>query len=302
MKLSLRVLMPGRDRGGEKKKAACALQTCPNSMFMRFVAQGRAGILVEQDWYCSVGCFFEAAFNRFSAVAAGRVVEMTHAPRLSIGLALLAKGYLTDEQLRSATVQSRMHGEELEAALVRLGLVNEWQLTAARAAQWGVPVLGQERVGQPVEADIPMKLLWAYSAAPLHYSAAAQRLLLGFVYRVEHGLLDSLEQISGWRVEPCFITPTEFAEQMARLTPPADYEEVAFEDSRTPVQMAKTLAGVAVDISAREARFAHSRNLTWVRLFGKRRKMDVLFLGKIDAAVIKTNNSSLLEESVGSLG
>ena len=302
MKLSLRALMPGHAQDGEKKQMACGLRTCPNSLLMRIVAQGRAGIHVDQDWYCSVGCFFEAAFNRFSALAADRIVEMSHSPRLSIGLALLAKGYLTDEQLRSATVQSKMRGEELEAVLVRLGLVNEWQLTTARAAQWGVPVLGQDRVGHPVELDIPMTLLWAYSAAPLHYSAAANRLVLGFVYRVEHGLLDSLEGISGWRVEPCFITPTEFAEQMSRMTPPSDYEEVAFEDSRTPVQMAKTLASAAVDIAAREARFSHSRNLTWVRLLGKRRKIDVLFRGKIDAGVVATKNPSFLEENVGSLG
>ena len=300
MKLSLRGIIPGADREGTQM--ACALRACSNTLLMRIVAQGSAGIRVHQDWYCSVGCFAEAAFNRFAAISTGRVVVMPHSPRLTIGLAMLSKGFLTEEQLRYATAQSRMRGEELEAALIRLGLANEWQLTAARAAQWGVPVLGQDRIGQPVEADIPVTLLRANSAVPLHYSVATERLILGFVYRVEHGLLASLEEITGFRAEPCFITPTEFAEQMARLTEIPDHKEIVFEESLTPAEMANNLASAAAEVSAREARFAYSRNLVWVRLTGKRRKVDVLFQGKIEAGSEKKDNSLLLEGKIGSWG
>jgi hypothetical protein len=300
MKLSLRGMISGTGR--EKRQMACALRDCPDTLLMRIVTHGNNGILVDQDWYCSVGCFAEAAFNRFKSISAGRVVEMPHSPRLTIGLAMLAKGYLTEKQLRFATAQSRMRGEELEVALVRLGLANEWQLTAARAAQWGVPVLGKDRIGHRVEADIPVTLLRAYWAAPLHYSAAAKRLILGFVYRVEHSLLNSLEEITGCRAEPCFITPTEFAEQMSRLTAIPDHKEMDFEDSLTPAQMANNLADAAVEISAREARFAYSRNLAWVRMAGKRRKVDVLFRGRIEAGLENAGNSLLLEDRIGSWG
>jgi hypothetical protein len=302
MKLSLGIFMSAVDRSREKMQAVCALRTCPNKMLMRIVAQSQVGIRVGQLWYCGVDCFAESAFNRFTTLSSGRVVEMPHSPRLSIGLAMLSKGYLTNEQLRFAMAQSQSLGERLEVALVRLGLANEWQLTSARAAQWGYPVLGQDRMGRAVEADIPPTLLRAYSAAPLHYSAAARRLVLGFVYRVEHSLLVSMEQITGCRVEPCFITPTEFEEQMARLTAAPEYEESTFDDSLTPGQMARTLGRLAVEVSAREARFAHSRNYAWARLSGKRGKIDVIFFGKIGAEAEKTRNSSLLEESIGSLG
>jgi len=195
-----------------------------------------------------------------------------------------------------------VRGEELENVLVQLGLANEWQLTAARAAQWGVPVLGKDRVCQPVESDIPVALLRAYSAAPLHYSPAAKRLVLGFVYRVEHCLLDSLEAITGCRAEPCFITPTEFAEQMARLTAIPEHKEIIFEESLTPAQMANNVAGAAVEVSAREAKFACSRNLAWIRMTGKRRTVDVLYRGKIESGFERTENSFLLEDRIGSRG
>jgi len=232
----------------------------------------------------------------------GSILEMPHYPRLSIGLVLLSRGYLTDDQLRYARAQSQLCGEELETVLLRLGLATERQLAAARAAQWGYPVLGQDRLGQPVEADIPPALLHACSSVPLHCSITAKRFLMGFVYRVEHGLLNSLEQVTGFRAEPCFITPSEFREQMGRLTTVPGCEEVVFEDPDTPAQMAKMVAGFAVEISASEARFAQCREYAWTRLSGKKRKIDVLFRVKSASQTVKNRNFIVANENIRSFG
>lgn len=264
--------------------------------------QSRVGITVGQLWFCSVDCFATAARKRFSLLSGGSVVEMPHQPRLSIGLVMLSKGYLTDDQLRYAMAQSQLHGEELEVVLIRLGLATERQLAAARAAQWGYPILGQDRMGQPVESDIPPALLHACSAVPLHCSVAAKRFLLGFVYRVDHSLLNSLELVTGYRAEPCFITPTEFRAQMERLTTVPDCEEVVFEDANSPVQMANMVAGFAVEVAAREANFAHCRDFVWTRLSGKRRKIDVLFRVKNAVEAGRKRNFLVPEESIRYFG
>jgi hypothetical protein len=276
MRLSLESLLPTVNRGWKEMRAVCGLRTCRNTIFMRSV-QSRVGISVGEQWYCSVDCFAVAAGMRIASLAGPNVLEMPHSPRLSIGLVMLSKGYLTDTQLRNATSQSQLHGEDLESALIRLGLASERQLTAARAAQWGYPILGQEHIGKSVESDIPSILLQNCSAVPLHCSTAARRLLLGFVRRVDHSLLNSVEQVTGYRGEPCFITPTDFAEQMERLTRVPRFEQVAFEEPKTPVQMGKTIGGLAVEIGVREARFAHCRDYVWTRLSGKRQTIDVLF-------------------------
>ncbi len=260
--------------------AVCGLRTCHNTLIMRSVPESRVGIRMGQLWYCSIDCFAKAARARFSALSVVRTDEMPHNPRLSIGLVMLSKGYLSDEQLRFAVAQSQSSGEELEVVLVQLGLANEWQLAAARAVQWGYPVLGRDRISQSVDADIPLTLLRNFSAVPLHYSSTAKRLLLGFVNRVENSLLHSVEQVTGCRAEPCFITPTEFREQMERLTTAPNYTEVVVEDALTPAQTAKAVGGFAVEIGAREASFAYCRNYAWMRLSGKRRTMDVLFQGR----------------------
>jgi len=264
--------------------------------------QSRVGINVGQLWYCSVDCFATAARKRFSMLSGASILEMPHHPRLSIGLVMLSKGYLTDDQLRCAMAESRLHGEELEAVLIRLGLVSERQLATARAAQWGYPILGQDRMGQPVEADIPPTLLHTCTAVPLHCSEAAKRFLLGFVYRVEHTLLNSLEQITGFRAEPCFITATEFREQMRRLTTVHGCEEVVFDDPNSPVEMANMVAGFAVEVAAREATFTQCREYAWTRLTGKRRKIDVLFRVKNMAETGKKRNFLVPMENIRSFG
>jgi hypothetical protein len=276
MKLSLRSLLPFADRGWKSMVSECALPACRNTLLWRS-AQSRAGINVGQLWYCSLDCFAEAARDRFATRSVKAVLEMPHSPRLSIGLVMLSKGYLTDDQLRFATAQSQLRGIDLASALHHFGLATERQITAARAAQWGYPMLGQDRVVQAVEADVPLALLRRYSAVPLQISALAKRFVLGFVYRVEHSVLNSLEQITGFRTDPCFITPTEHAEQLERLTLVPHREEQVFEDAKTPTQMGKTVAGFALEIGAREARFANCQDYAWTRLLGKRRTIDVLF-------------------------
>lgn len=302
MKLSLESLAAGVDRRWKSMHTACGLHSCQTTLLMRTVPRSRGGIRMGDLWYCSVDCFVKAARERFSSLPARRPLEMPHNPRLSIGLVMLSKGYLSDAQFRHALAQSQSTGEELESVLVRLGWADEWQLASARAAQWGYPVLGRDRISQSVDADIPITLLRSFSAVPLHYSAHARRLLLGFVYRVEHALLHSIEQVTGSRAEPCFITPTEFRYQMERLTTAQNSREVILEDSLTPAVMAKTLGGFALEVAARDASLTHCQNYLWTRLSGKRRSVDVLFQSRRSVDVHKRGDLWSSEEEIRSAG
>jgi hypothetical protein len=232
---------------------------------------------VGDRWYCSVECFTEAACLEFSAIQDRRVIEMPHNPRVSIGLVLLSKGHLANHQLRLAVEESQQHGEELEITLIRLGLATERQLAAARAAQWGCPVLGQEGAREPMDSDIPAQLLRSCWAVPLRYSQSGKRLLMGFVFRVEHRLLLALEQVTGCKTEPCFITQTEFEEQIARLTVVPHCNAVFHEEVQTPREMANSVAMLAIEAGAKKAVFAECRDYLWTRLISSRRTVDVLF-------------------------
>jgi hypothetical protein len=276
MRLSFASLLPRRDHGWKSTYSLCGLATCRNRQ-KTLSGKDRAGISIAEVWYCGVDCFAIAARKRFQESLGANVLEMPHVPRRPIGLMLLSKGILTSEQLQSALDESRRSGEELEATLLRVGLATERHLAIARAAQWGCPVLGQDGLSRRVEVEIPPTLLEAYSAVPVHASVAAKRLLLGFVYRVEHSLLNSLEQMTGLRAEPCFITAAERREQARRLTQHVSREEIVFDNPFTPAEMATNVAGFALEVGASEARFAHCRNFAWTRLTGRQTTLDVLF-------------------------
>jgi hypothetical protein len=277
MKFSWKTVLPPIDFGWNRVRAQCASDTCHNKLLVRAVPQGRVGITVGQRWFCSPDCFAAGMRQPLTLLAAGRVRQMPRNPRLSLGLALLSKGVLTEGQLRLASAHSRGRDEDLESSLRQMGLATEKQLAAARAAQWGHAFLSEDCPLNAVRVDLPLTLLRACHAVPLHYVPSAKRLVLGFVNRVEHSLLQSIEQITGCRADPCFLTPSEFEEQMARVSVASDYEEIASEEPGSPTHMARTLGGLAAEVSAREVSCVPCESWIWVRVTGKRKTIDALF-------------------------
>jgi hypothetical protein len=273
----LKSFMP--ELGGHLKnlREACAFPACRTTQLMRGIPGSRPGVRVGSDWYCSVDCFAEASRNRLEWLCSRREVEIPRRPRLSLGLFLLSKDYLTAEQLRVATAQSQYLDEDIDETLVKLGMVTEKQLAAARSAQWGYPMLAPGCVGQMVKADIPKTILNACRAVPLHYSSIAKRIVLGFASRVEHRCLEVIEEATQCRVEPCIVTPTEFEEQMERVAPPPGYKETVIGDPGSPQAMARAIGRIAVQVAAREATFASFRNLVLARVTGKRGIADIVF-------------------------
>jgi hypothetical protein len=200
--------------------------------------------------------------------------------------------------LRGVKSLSVRNDDELAAVLIRRGMATEKQVAAARAAQWGCPTL-EEYVGMTgtmIRSDIPASILHACSAAPMHYSSTGRRILLGFVSRVEYSVLESIETMTGCRVEPCFITQTELDEQMERVVSMPDYKHTAVDDPGAPDKMARTLGRAAVEIGAREASFTRYKNFVWARLTGKRGKMDVVFRMSYVAETIEPMEFEMVEE------
>ncbi len=254
---------------------ACGYQGCRNTLLMRSI-QSRVGITLGQRWYCGIDCFARAASTQVIALSKVNR-DPRHVPRIPLELILLAKGYMTDRELKAVADRNVQLTEPMETTLIRHGLVSEKQIAAARSAQWGCPVLGRDQMGFPVRTDIPRSLLGAYSVVPVQQSDSAKRVLVGFVYRVEHSFLSAVEAITDLRADPCFITATEYEEQMASLPQTPNGKEVIASRDLHPEQICKTVGGIAIEIAVRDARFARCRDHVWLRLVGKRSKVDLLF-------------------------
>ena len=201
-----------------------------------------------------------------------------------------------------AARERELRGENLEQTLARKGLVSDSQIAVAKAAQWGCPVFGQDQPIVGVQAPIPLQLLRECSAMPLHYSLAAKRLLIGFAQQIEHSLLHSLEEITGVRPEPCFVTRSQLDEQLGRLNPPSEWEEIVSEDEQTPRQMANTTGRLAIEVRAHTARSTRCREFIWTRLEGTRRVVDLLYRLKRSRPTMSSGWLGALEETGSSLG
>jgi hypothetical protein len=302
MSLSLLSFLPAVDRGWKSMRMECDLPACHHTQLMRSIPGVKQGVRVGAQWYCCVDCFASAARETLSTLSMRRPLEIPRTPRLSLGLAMHRKGSLTNEQLRVAGFESQSRNEDFAQTVMRLGMATEQDIAAARAAQWGCPVLSQDYVRQGVRADLPRAIFEACAAAPLHYSRTANRLLLGFVYRVEHSVLASIEQMTGCRVEPCFMTQTDYELQMTALSGQPGYDEIFVSDPGPADKMARTVGRAAVDSGAREARFTRYKNLVWTRLAGKRGTVDVVFRVSQVLAELKAEESEFFDEVVAVAG
>jgi hypothetical protein len=280
MRMSFRTILPSFELGWKRVRSVCAESDCDSKQPAQAGSSGRTGVQIGEKWFCSPLCFARGVRATLATIASGYVVEMPRQPRLSLGLALLSRGYVSEDQLRSATLLARNSGMLLESILLEREWVNEKQLAVARSVQWGHPALGIDPFDKVVEVNLPTFLLRAHSAAPIHFSAEGNRLVLGFVHRVEHTLLQSIEQITGCRPEPCFITPTEFNQQIRGFRSFPGYEEVVSDHPADATQIAASLADFALQIPGSEARIARCKSWVWVRIAGSRDTVDAIFATK----------------------
>jgi hypothetical protein len=256
---------------------------CARSMALRQLAARKAGIRMRDIWYCSSACFTSVAEREFSELLKLGVEQGSHAARTPLGLILISRGQLTKEQLREAADESKEFGGEIGDLLVRRGVVTERQVTSVRAAQWGCAVFTMPKQLEPARVHVPMKFIKAYSAMPLHYVAGRKLLLVGFVQAVEYGLLYAIEQITGCKTQPCFVTPTEFKTlmEMQEQTAPQSEEtpasEIIFDSVHSPEEMARILCSHGVELEAEEAAIAKCKDFLWARLVSGAKQLDLLF-------------------------
>jgi Type II secretion system (T2SS), protein E, N-terminal domain len=275
------IAAPAWTTGLKSISVKCAV--CTRSMALRQLSARKAGIRMRDAWYCSSSCFASVAEKEFSALLKLGVEQGSHVVRMPLGLVLISRGLLTSAQLREANEELKEVGGEIGELLVRRGAVTERQVTSVRAAQWGCAVFTMPKQLEPTRIHIPMAFIKACSAIPLHYVGARKLLLVGFVQAVEYGLLYAIEQMTGCKTQPCFVTPSEFRtlieshEDSLKQVESSPASEVIFETMQPPEEMARILCGYGVELEAEEAMIAKCKEYLWARLTSGTREVNLLF-------------------------
>jgi hypothetical protein len=256
---------------------------CNRSLALGRMSARRAGIKMRENWFCSSRCFTLAAEEEISELLKAGHEQADHVSRMPLGLSLISRGLLTSTQLKEVVDEQKEVGGDIGELLVRHGAVSEKQVTTVRATQWGCPVFSVPKHGVQSAIDIPLGLMSLCSATPLHYVAATKVLLVGFVQSIEYGLLYAIEQMTGCKTQPCFITPSDFQSQLQKTAQfveesvQEDRKEVKIEGVQTAAEISRLLCSYGIALEADEAVIVKCKDYVWARLKSGLKEVDLLF-------------------------
>jgi hypothetical protein len=260
-----------------RNSPGCANAKCEGNPLKHAVSKRHFGVWLAEEWFCSPECFEQGARTKIVELLSSRHrQEKPPALRMPLGLLLVSREILTHEQLKIALEQQRASGMNLGEAVQELGFATEQQVTAAVAAQWACPVFTLGDRPLPAQVRIPRRLLEQYGMLPVHYAEVGKGLMVGFVSRVQHHILYTIEHITGCSARPCFITASEYRRgiQLCNLT--ATENEILFDRASGTGEIAGLVRNYVNQIGAERARFGMCRDYLWVRVAG-RQEIDLLF-------------------------
>ncbi len=263
------------------RKEPCANPECRMSSVMHSLSPWKSGrkpgIRAENKWFCCPQCFEIGAGMRMAElINSAAPEEPPRRSRMPLGLLLLSRGCVNNDQLQNALVEQRVHGGKIGDIICAKGYASEQQVTAAAAAQWGYPVFAFDERKLHLDVHVPLAILDLYLIVPVLYFRPDRKLLVAFVNGVDHRILSVIEQMTGCVVAPCFVTPTEYRRKRDETKSAARGRELVYRKVAELGQMAGIVAEHAAELEAVEARFAYCRDYLWVRLMGAR-ELDLLF-------------------------
>jgi Type II secretion system (T2SS), protein E, N-terminal domain len=257
----------------------CGNPSCSTKTLLQAFTHRQHGLKVEDDWYCGADCFAQVFKGKIMELmtSQGKTAK-ARSSRVPLGLLLLSRGILTPERLKVALDHQRLTKLDFGNVVQELGFATQEQVTAAVAAQWACPVfpLGD----QPLELQIriPRQFLDLYEMLPVHYSENEHRLMIGFVRSVQHQALYTIGHVTSCTVVPCFITAREYELHLnAQSTPSLRDSELVFDQIVDTAEMARLTTNYVVQLAAERVRMGKCRDYVWVRIWGHKQEMDLLF-------------------------
>jgi len=260
-----------------RNSPGCANAACVGNPLKHAVSKRHFGVWLAEEWFCGPDCFEGGARKKIVELLSSRhSQEKPPALRMPLGLLLLSREILTHEQLKTALERQRASGVTFGEVVQDLGFATQQQVTAAVAAQWACPVFTLGDRPLPAEVRIPRRLLEQYGMLPVHYSEIGRKLMVGFVSRVQHHILYTLEHITSCSASPCFITASEYRRGMQICNLTATENEIVFDRPSGALEIAGLVRNYVNQIGAERARFGMCRDYLWVRVMG-RQEIDLLF-------------------------
>jgi type IV pilus assembly protein PilB len=140
-----------------------------------------------------------------------------------LGEILLKENLITPDQLKQALDHQKTNGGRLENSLVKLGFLNDDEVTAVLSRQYGVPSINLSyfEVDPNVTKLIPMDTATKYQVLPL--SRVGSSLTLAMVDPTNVFAMDDIKFMTGFNIEPVVASESAIAEAIRKQY--GSYEE-----------------------------------------------------------------------------
>lgn len=238
------------------------------------------GVYLSGKWYCSSRCLLPALERSILELTPATETTAARGHRVPLGLLLLGRGVITEQQLRQALKKQRKRGEgRVGDWLRRMGAASEEDITRALAQQWGCPVfpLEHDQGYRQCAGLLPLTLSQTHRLLPVFYSADRSLLYIAFTSGVDHALLYGIERMLGCRTVPCIVSESAYAAALADLESTAVPEETIFDSVHDPFEIAHAACSFAERLGAQALQLAGVGRSVWVRFLCRSGVRDLLF-------------------------
>ncbi len=142
-----------------------------------------------------------------------------------LGELLVKENLITEEQLKQALDHQRQHGGRLGTSVVKLGFINDDEITAVLSRQYGVPSINLKsyEVDPQVIKLIPQETAQRYMIVPL--SRVGSTLTIAMVDPTNVFAMDDIKFMTGFNVEPVVASESAIREAIEKFYGGASAEE-----------------------------------------------------------------------------
>ena len=224
--------------------------------------------ILEGMWACSAACMQELVQTAVQREMSERSAQnVVHQHRVPLGLMLLSRGWITQEQLKCALEAQKKAGSgRLGEWLIKQKAVGEDLITRALGAQWNCPVLSSDSYDPAAMAAMfPRLLIDSLNVIPLRLAGRHLR-YVAFEERIDRCLVLAVERMLGLKVEAGVLPASEFRRRQGEIFR-ASFPKARLLEAMNMRGLVHAFTGMMEENKPVQAKIVRIHDYFWLRLW-----------------------------------
>jgi hypothetical protein len=227
-------------------------------------------------WFCSLECLEVGLAHSLETMRAEDPGPLPATHRMPLGLTLLSRGVITEQELHRSVRLHRSSGERIGRCLIESTSLTEDDITTALASQWCCPVFPVRSIHESATELLPLEFVERLRMMAVHFVPRSRNLYVAFTDRVDRAALYAIEQMLDCHTEPCILSTETFNELVDRNRQ-RNGLQVVIETYCSSSEIARMVLNYAQQTRANETRQTCCGTSIWVRVLGSSAPVDLLF-------------------------